>query len=224
MKLYEKLQMLRKDRKLSQEELADAMGISRQAVAKWEFGQSYPDIDNLIRLSELYKVSIDRLVKEDDDCSQDVIHKEQEKGEDFIPFLLRAKRLTYAGKSYQTTSSRLASHDYEYAEGELRYHDTYLGGERFAGEEAVWHKELPIYSMNYVGRVLHESFSGDFLKEALLLVPEEFPYRGPLCFQNGDFSYHCHVSGDFHWFQGYEEIFCRGNKVYECYFHGGDIK
>lgn len=200
------------------------MGISRQAVAKWEQGQTYPDIENLIKLSELYKVSIDRLVKEDGDCSKEIIQSEKGKELDMVPFLLRAKRLTYAGKSNITTPSRLASHDYEYSEGDLRYQDTYLGGEHFAGEEAVWYQGLPVYSMNYVGRVLHDSFSGDFLKEALLHVPEDIPYRGPLCYHNGDFTYHCNVRGEFHWFQGYEEIFCQGNKVYECYFHGGDIK
>jgi transcriptional regulator with XRE-family HTH domain len=224
MKLYEKLQMLRKDRKLSQEELADAIGISRQAVAKWEQGQTYPDIDNLIRLSELYKVSIDRLVKDEGDCSKEFIENVNTKGVEIVEFLIRAKSLTYASHSNETTPSRIASHDYEYSEGDLRYQDTYLGGERFAGEEAVWYQGLPVFSMNYVGRVLHDSFSGDFLKEALLHVPEDIPYRGPLFYQNGDYSYHCNVSGEFHWFQGYEEIFCQGIKVFECYFHGGNIK
>jgi transcriptional regulator with XRE-family HTH domain len=224
MKLYEKLQMLRKDRKLSQEELADTIGISRQAVAKWEQGQTYPDIENLIRLSELFKVSIDRLVKDEGDCTKELIETEKSQSFYIVPFLLQAKSMTYASNSNQTTPSRQASHDYEYTEGDLRYQDTYLGGERFAGEEAVWHQGIPIYSMNYVGRVLHESFSGDFLKEALLHVPEDIPYRGPLYYQKGDYSYHCNVSGEFSWFQGYEEIFCQGIKVYECYFHGGSIR
>lgn len=61
-------------------------------------------------------------------------------------------------------------------------------------------------------------------KECLLLVPKEYPYRGPLVHQNGEYKYHCIVNGDFEWFNGYEEIFCNETKVYECIFHGGCIK
>ncbi|MEJ6952416.1 DUF5680 domain-containing protein [Halanaerobiaceae bacterium ANBcell28] len=98
-----------------------------------------------------------------------------------------------------------------------------LGGEKFAGEEALWQDDLPFWSMNYIGRILAEGFSGDFLKECLLLVPKEYPYRGPLVYQKGDYKYHCVVNGDFDWFKGYEEIFCNDIKVYECVFHGGYI-
>lgn len=58
----------------------------------------------------------------------------------------------------------------------------------------------------------------------MLLVPEGLPYRGPLLYRNGDYTYHCSVNGSFEWFQGSEEIFCETKKVYECHFHGGLIK
>lgn len=51
--------------------------------------------------------------------------------------------------------------------------------------------------MNYVGRILKEGFSGEFLKEVLSLVPEEYPYRGPLQYENGIYKYKCAVEGDF---------------------------
>ncbi len=54
---------LRKSRGLSQEALAEKIGVSRQAVSKWERAESAPDTDNLIALSELYEVSIDELLK-----------------------------------------------------------------------------------------------------------------------------------------------------------------
>lgn len=105
-----------------------------------------------------------------------------------------------------------------------RYYDTYLGGEQFAGTEAVWHQNIPIWSMNYAGRVTGEHFSGDFLKEVLYHVPEVKPYRGPEIYTQGDYRYHCKVEGAFVWFQGYEDIFYLDEKIYECYFHGGMIR
>lgn len=60
--LSQRLYELRKNRNLSQEELADKLGVSRQAVSKWECGESTPDTDNLIKLSHIYGVSLDALV------------------------------------------------------------------------------------------------------------------------------------------------------------------
>lgn len=118
----------------------------------------------------------------------------------------------------------MESHNLIYRDGEMTYYDTYLGGERFAGEEALWIAEKPYWAMNYIGRVTGENFSGDFLKDALLRVPFEMPYRGPSDYSDGDYSYECFVQGGFDWFQGNETICFKGNEVYECFFHGGTIK
>ena len=55
----EKLQLIRKNLGLTQEELGEKLGVSRQAVAKWESGQVYPDIYNLIQISNLMNVSVE---------------------------------------------------------------------------------------------------------------------------------------------------------------------
>ena len=141
-----------------------------------------------------------------------------------LSFLIRAKQATYAGKGAETMSSRIGSHDLVYRENNLMYYDTYLGGDRFAGEEALWISDVPYWSMNYAGRVTGRPFSGDFLKEALLHVPEKMPYRGPEKYVNGDYAYECATEGGFDWFQGKETIRYRGNQIYECFFHGGLIK
>ena len=78
--------------------------------------------------------------------------------------------------------------------------------------------------MNYLGRVLDQQFNGDFLKEALRKADKKMPYRGPEYYQSGEYTYKCSVTGEFSWFQGYEEIYCNNVKVYECYFHGGIIR
>jgi transcriptional regulator with XRE-family HTH domain len=220
-----KLQMLRKQSCLSQEELAEKVAVSRQSVAKWESGQAYPDVNNLLALGKLFNISIDRLVKADfDACVLKLNSANVPINENMVEFLCRAKKSTYAAKGAEIQASRPKAHDFKYVDGEYLYIDSYIGGEQFAGEEAVWIQDMPVWSMNYCGRVLDESFSGDFLKEALLLVPEEYPFRGPSIYQNGEYSYHCIISGNLVWFQGYEEIFYANQKVYECYFHGGSIK
>jgi AbrB family looped-hinge helix DNA binding protein len=60
------LKILRNRSKLTQEEVADRIGVSRQAVAKWENGSTVPDINNCLALAELFKVSLDDLVNESD--------------------------------------------------------------------------------------------------------------------------------------------------------------
>lgn len=141
-----------------------------------------------------------------------------------IAFLCRAKKAAYAGNGPESPASRPASHDLQYAEDGYQYIDTYLGGNRFSGEEAIWEHENPVWAMNYSGRVIDGKFSGDFLKEALLLVPETSPFRGPSRYQAGGYTYQCTFEGQFEWYQGYEEILYNGVKVYECYFHGGIIE
>lgn len=54
MNLAEKLQFLRNKNRLSQEELAERLGISRQAISKWESGQAAPDLKKLIIIADLY--------------------------------------------------------------------------------------------------------------------------------------------------------------------------
>lgn len=64
MTLAEKLLSLRTERELSQEDLAEQMGVSRQSVSKWETGQSVPDLDRIIKLADLFGVTVDGLVRE----------------------------------------------------------------------------------------------------------------------------------------------------------------
>ncbi len=61
-KLADRLVELRKEHKLSQEALAEKLGLSRQAISKWERAEASPDTDNLIALSELYGITLDELL------------------------------------------------------------------------------------------------------------------------------------------------------------------
>ncbi len=219
----EKLQLLRKNKGFTQEEFAEKLNVSRQAVAKWESGQAYPDIANLLQISDMMNVTVDYLVR-DQECSIHPISTIYTDIDEIIDFRLEANINTYAGFMNETESTRLNSHDFRYEKGEYVYHDTYIGGEQFAGEEAIWKNGKSVYAMNYLGRVLGESFSGNFLKEALRNAEHNMPYRGPEYYQSGEYLYKCKVSGDFNWFQGYEEIYWKNEKVYESYFHGGLLR
>ncbi len=63
MKLAEKIMTLRKQRGWSQEELAQQLSVSRQSVSKWESGASVPDLDKILKMSEIFDVSTDGFVK-----------------------------------------------------------------------------------------------------------------------------------------------------------------
>lgn len=63
MNIADRIQFLRKQKGYSQEELADKMGVSRQAVSKWESEQSVPDLEKIIVMSDLFEVTTDYLLK-----------------------------------------------------------------------------------------------------------------------------------------------------------------
>lgn len=67
MKFNEKLVMLRKQYNLSQEQVAEKLGVARQTISKWELGETTPEMDKLILISEIYNITLDELVKEENE-------------------------------------------------------------------------------------------------------------------------------------------------------------
>ncbi|MBU5365755.1 helix-turn-helix transcriptional regulator [Enterococcus devriesei] len=65
MEVGERLKARRNELNLTQDQVADSLGITRQTMSNWENGRSYPDIERVIRLSELYALSLDELLKGD---------------------------------------------------------------------------------------------------------------------------------------------------------------
>lgn len=65
MEFHEKLQELRKQKALTQEELAEVLYVSRTAISKWESGRGYPNIDSLKAISKFFSVSLDELLSSD---------------------------------------------------------------------------------------------------------------------------------------------------------------
>ncbi|MCM1307644.1 MAG: helix-turn-helix domain-containing protein [Butyrivibrio sp.] len=73
MSLGEKIKTMRQQAALSQEQLAERLNVSRQAVTKWETGKGIPDIANLIAISEEFALSLDELIKDDTEVKTKLI-------------------------------------------------------------------------------------------------------------------------------------------------------
>ncbi len=76
--IAETLQKLRRERGLSQEELAAKLLVSRQAISKWERGEALPDLENMIAISKLYGVSIDALVGNEEVLNEEPVQAADE--------------------------------------------------------------------------------------------------------------------------------------------------
>ena len=78
----QRLAELRRAKGYSQESLAHELGLSRQAVSKWERAESSPDTENLIALAKLYGVSLDELLRVDDDVEDDIAFENASRAQD----------------------------------------------------------------------------------------------------------------------------------------------
>ncbi|MDH6365668.1 helix-turn-helix transcriptional regulator, partial [Enterococcus sp. PFB1-1] len=72
------LKFHRENSGFSQQDVANQLNISRQSISKWENDRGYPDIDNLIRLSQMYQISIDELLKENEQLKKIITKNEEE--------------------------------------------------------------------------------------------------------------------------------------------------
>lgn len=70
---HERLKMEREKRNWSQEQLAEKIYVSRQSVSKWETGKNYPSIEIIIKLSDVFGVTIDELLRSDEELQEKVI-------------------------------------------------------------------------------------------------------------------------------------------------------
>lgn len=107
MQFCEKLMELRRKAGLSQEQLADRLGVTRQSVSKWESGAAMPELGKLIALSELFGVSIDYLVKDGDalDPAAEQESSRSARVEEKLDMLAQDYRRSF-GPVYQYTSRR----------------------------------------------------------------------------------------------------------------------
>ncbi|MCF6515372.1 helix-turn-helix domain-containing protein [Lactobacillus sp. S2-2] len=76
MQFSERLKAARKNEDLTQDEVAQKLHVLRQTISNWENGKAYPDINSLIKISDFYNLSLDTLLKEDQDMTEHLSKKE----------------------------------------------------------------------------------------------------------------------------------------------------
>lgn len=223
MRFAEKIMRLRQAQRLSQEQVAERFSVSRQTVAKWESGKAFPETDKLLPLARFYGVTVDALLDPSSYHPGGLPQSASPSDEQIAEFLLLAKGHTYAAHGQEKEPAYPGSHVYGFDREPFSYVDVYFGSRQFAGQEVLYERQSPIWSMQYAGRVVGEGFDSDFLKEALRHGDTEHPYRGPLHFASGSYVYHNRVQGCLPWFRGEEEIFFAGARVYQCVYQGGAL-
>lgn len=65
MKIEDKIKTYRKEKGWTQKELAELLHLSDKTISSWETGRTYPDLDNLIQLADLFELTLDELIRED---------------------------------------------------------------------------------------------------------------------------------------------------------------
>ncbi|UYP09781.1 helix-turn-helix domain-containing protein [Priestia megaterium] len=82
LRLGNQLQKLREEKKISKEEVAKQVGVSVQHIHKWENNQSYPDIQHLLKLGDIYETTIDEFIKKDATLQSRINIIQEEKEDD----------------------------------------------------------------------------------------------------------------------------------------------
>jgi hypothetical protein len=144
-------------------------------------------------------------------------------------FIIEAKTVTYVGSGEKMLSSRTGSHDLGHERSPFCYRDSYFGGTDFVGQEVVWHKDEPVWAMNYFGRIFRDDLmtgadGAKLIRQALTAMYSEGRFLGGFAFDSGDFAYRDASGGDFRNFTGIETISVRGAPAYQLDYHGGLIR
>lgn len=90
MELGKNIAKIRKDNKLTQDDLAEKYFVTRQTISNWENGKSYPDLETLVKMSDDFKISLDVLIKEDNKMVKDISKKQKRYKWIIVPIILYA--------------------------------------------------------------------------------------------------------------------------------------
>lgn len=143
-------------------------------------------------------------------------------------FLLTSNKKGYAATGETAVKKETnGSKTITYSDGDWSSSDNYFGGEPYGGRSVIFLKGKPVWMMVYYGAVdeKFEDFASiySFLRKALLKSPEEYPFRGPSSFEEGEFNYENFWEGDVESFSGREKIYFKGKEVFYTKYAGGLI-
>ena len=143
-------------------------------------------------------------------------------------FLVEAKKSTYASGNESVKNKNVdGSTSFMFQSDDFNYYDNYFGGEPYGGREVVFYKNEPVFMMVYYGSVdkdvsdLSEVYG--VLRKALLLIPADYPYRGPSEVIEGGYKYKNNYLGEVDNFSGEESIECNGKIIYRAKYLGGFV-
>lgn len=149
-----------------------------------------------------------------------------------LEFIAKAHKQTYAApdeirEQYRCAVPLLQGHkEFEYTDGDWRYHDSYAGQFWAPGSEVVLYKGKPVWRMSYQGKrndalpvEFYEQEVFPFLKRALMAASERRPFRGLDGFREGLLRYNFEMDGSDDYFHGREEIILIEKKGYQKLFY-----
>lgn len=148
--------------------------------------------------------------------------------DELTAFIVAAKSATYVGDGASTAPTRKGSHDLSFARGRFRYVDSYFGGTDFLGQEVVWENDMPLWAMNYYGRVLRPDLidgerAAGVIRHALSAMYAEGRFLGGFETAHAGYTYTDESEGGPSQFTGLEQIHYDGILVYRLDYHGGMI-
>lgn len=123
-------------------------------------------------------------------------------------FIVQAKSATYVGGGNKSsTPTRIGSHDLGFRSGDWNYIDSYFGGTDFIGQEVVWHQGIPLWAMNYYGRVIRPELidgtvAGRVIQRSLSTLYREGRFLGGFTHEVEDMIYVDTNEGEFRSFTG----------------------
>lgn len=148
--------------------------------------------------------------------------------DELTAFVVAAKAATYAGDGPKLLPSRLGSHDLQFARGAWAYHDSYVGGADFQGQEVVYRAGEPVWAMSYYGylvdqEALDAATAGQVIKRALTALYAQGRFLGGWRAEALGYDYVDVTAGDVGRFTGWERIERGGRMLYELRYFGGRI-
>jgi hypothetical protein len=145
--------------------------------------------------------------------------------ESLTQFLIDSNKAGYAGGEEKTwIKERDESTTIPYEKGEWKSHDNFFGGEPYGGRIVVSFQNKPVWMMVYYGWV-SEGILADpiykVLRNALVHMPDEAPFRGPRELKDGEYMYTNSWSGNVERYSGEEKITQEGKIIYKANYMGG---